>query len=156
MSQTGDTWKGPRFYIKECRNEISFSAESVTVACCLYEMWVLQLLCLVALTRATSLPVEMIVDVSRGVMHRYHTTCFYILYPSQQQGGYYDGCHMYHFYWQTNLLMKSAFGSGTVISRKVAGLIPNDAIGSNPSSRVMSLGLTQPLKEMSIRNIPGG
>jgi hypothetical protein len=43
-------------------------------------------------------------------------------------------------------------------SRKVAGWIP-DAIGffnwPNPSSRTMVLGSTQPLTEMSTRNLPG-
>jgi hypothetical protein len=45
------------------------------------------------------------------------------------------------------------------ISRKVAGLIPVEFIGffswRNPSSRTMALGSTQPLTEMSTRNIPG-
>jgi hypothetical protein len=43
--------------------------------------------------------------------------------------------------------------------RKVAGSIP-DVIGffnwPNPSSRTMTLGSTQPLTEMSARNLPGG
>jgi len=42
-------------------------------------------------------------------------------------------------------------------SRKVAGSIPDDGIGilhlHNPSGRSMALGLTQPLTEMSTRNI---
>jgi hypothetical protein len=41
-----------------------------------------------------------------------------------------------------------------------AGLIPDVVIGFsnllNPSSRTMVLGSTQPLTEMSIRNVPGG
>ena len=45
-------------------------------------------------------------------------------------------------------------------SRKVAGLIPDGVIGffhwHNPSARAMALGLTQPLTEMSIRNISWG
>jgi hypothetical protein len=45
-------------------------------------------------------------------------------------------------------------------SRKVAGSIPDEVIGffnqSNPSSRNMALGLTQPLTEMSTRNLSGG
>jgi hypothetical protein len=49
-------------------------------------------------------------------------------------------------------------GWGT--SRKVAGSIPDEATGlfnwPNPSRRTMVLGSTQPLKEMSTRNIPGG
>jgi hypothetical protein len=44
-------------------------------------------------------------------------------------------------------------------SQKIAGLIPDDVIGffnlRNPSSHTMALGLTQPLTEMSIRNLPG-
>jgi hypothetical protein len=45
-------------------------------------------------------------------------------------------------------------------SWKVAGSIPDEIIGfSNrpkPSSRTMTLGSTQPLTEMSARNLPGG
>ena len=44
--------------------------------------------------------------------------------------------------------------------RKVAGSIPVAIIGifhwHNPSGRIMALGLTQPLTEMSTRNIPCG
>jgi hypothetical protein len=44
-------------------------------------------------------------------------------------------------------------------SRKVAGSIRDDVIGffnwPNPSSRIMALRSTQPLKEMNTRNIPG-
>jgi hypothetical protein len=43
------------------------------------------------------------------------------------------------------------------INRKVAGSIPDGVIGifdwHNPSGRTMALGLTQPLTEMSSRNI---
>jgi hypothetical protein len=46
------------------------------------------------------------------------------------------------------------------MSRKVTGSIPDEAIGflnlPNPSSLTMALGSTQPLTEMSTRNIPGG
>jgi hypothetical protein len=43
-------------------------------------------------------------------------------------------------------------------SRKVAGSIPDEVIGffNWPSSHTMALGLTQPLTEMSTRNLPGG
>jgi hypothetical protein len=45
-------------------------------------------------------------------------------------------------------------------SRKVAGLIPDEVIecfsSPNPASRTMALGSTQPLTEMSTRNLPGG
>jgi hypothetical protein len=45
-------------------------------------------------------------------------------------------------------------------SRKVAGSIPDEVIGffnwPNPSSRTMALGSTQPLTEMSTKNLPGG
>jgi hypothetical protein len=45
-------------------------------------------------------------------------------------------------------------------SRKVAGLIPDEIIGffncPNPSSRTMALGSTQPLTDMSARNLPVG
>jgi hypothetical protein len=43
---------------------------------------------------------------------------------------------------------------------KVAGSIPDEVTGlfilPNLSSNTMALGLTQPLTEMSTRNIPGG
>jgi hypothetical protein len=44
-------------------------------------------------------------------------------------------------------------------SRKVASSSPNEVDFlnlSNPSSRIMALGSTQPLTEMSTRNLPGG
>jgi hypothetical protein len=45
-------------------------------------------------------------------------------------------------------------------SQKVAGLIPDEVIGffnlPNPSNRTMALGSTQPLTEISTRNILGG
>jgi hypothetical protein len=48
-------------------------------------------------------------------------------------------------------------------SRKVAGSIPDEVIGfffffdlPNPSSRTMALGSTQPLTEMSTKNLLGG
>jgi hypothetical protein len=44
-------------------------------------------------------------------------------------------------------------------SRKVAGSIPDEVEFfnlPNPSSRIMALGSTQPLTEMSIRNLSGG
>jgi hypothetical protein len=46
-----------------------------------------------------------------------------------------------------------------VISRKIAGSIPDEVIGifkgPNPSSLTIALGSTQPLTEMSTRNLPG-
>jgi hypothetical protein len=47
------------------------------------------------------------------------------------------------------------------VNEKVAGSIPDEAIGlffnlSNPSSRTMAHGSTQPLIEMSTRNLSGG
>jgi hypothetical protein len=42
----------------------------------------------------------------------------------------------------------------------MAGSIPNEVIGflnwPNPASRTMFLGSTQPVTEMSTRNLPGG
>jgi aspartate carbamoyltransferase regulatory subunit len=44
-------------------------------------------------------------------------------------------------------------------SRKIVGSIPDEVIGffnwPNPSCRTMALVSTQPLTEMSIRNLPG-
>jgi hypothetical protein len=43
---------------------------------------------------------------------------------------------------------------------RLGGLIPDEVIEffiwPNPSSRTMALGSTQPLTEMSTRNLPGG
>jgi hypothetical protein len=48
----------------------------------------------------------------------------------------------------------------TPTSRKVAGSNPDEVIGffnwPNTSSRTMALESTQPLTEMSTRNLPGG
>jgi hypothetical protein len=45
-------------------------------------------------------------------------------------------------------------------SQKVACSIPDETTGffnyPNPSNRIMALGSTQPLTEMSTRNLPGG
>jgi hypothetical protein len=45
-------------------------------------------------------------------------------------------------------------------NRKVGGSIPDEVIGffkwTNPSSSTMALGSTQPLTEISTRNLPGG
>jgi hypothetical protein len=45
-------------------------------------------------------------------------------------------------------------------TRKVAGSIPDEVIGFldslNPSCRTVPLGWTQPLTEISARNLPGG
>jgi hypothetical protein len=50
--------------------------------------------------------------------------------------------------------------SSNATSRKVAGSIPDEVIGffnwPNPSSRIMALGSTQPLTEMSTKNLPWG
>jgi hypothetical protein len=50
--------------------------------------------------------------------------------------------------------------SDAATSRKVAGSIPDEVTRffnwPNTSSRTMALGLTQPLTEMSTRNLPGG
>jgi hypothetical protein len=47
-----------------------------------------------------------------------------------------------------------------ITSRKVAVSSPDEVIGffswPNPSSRIMALGLTQPVTEMSTRNLPWG
>jgi hypothetical protein len=55
----------------------------------------------------------------------------------------------------------SAVGWGAyATSRKVAGSTHDEVIWffnwPNPSSRTMALGSTQPLPEMSTRNLPGG
>jgi hypothetical protein len=56
--------------------------------------------------------------------------------------------------WQCSWLRQYA------TSQKVAGSIPDEVTGlfnsPNPSSCTMALGSTQPLREMSTRNLPGG
>jgi hypothetical protein len=51
-------------------------------------------------------------------------------------------------------------GIDAVTSRKVASSISDQVIGffnlPNPPSRTMTVGSTQPLTEMSTRNLPGG
>jgi hypothetical protein len=58
----------------------------------------------------------------------------------------------------TNYTVLSA--GHNAISRRVASCIPDRGIGcsnlNNPSSRTMVLGFTQPLMEMSTRNLPSG
>jgi hypothetical protein len=41
-------------------------------------------------------------------------------------------------------------------SRKVAGSIPDEVVRFFSSSRTVTLASTQPLTEMSTRNLPGG
>jgi hypothetical protein len=41
-------------------------------------------------------------------------------------------------------------------SRNAAGSIPDEFSWPNPSSRIIVLGSTQPLREMSTSNLPGG
>jgi hypothetical protein len=56
----------------------------------------------------------------------------------------------------------SVVGSGTTLqaARKVAGSIPDKVIAffnwPNPVSRTLALGSTQPVTEMSTRNLPRG
>jgi hypothetical protein len=68
---------------------------------------------------------------------------------------------------QHNLIFARSMGTRSrswfrhyATSRKVAGSIPDEVIGffnwPNPSNRTMALGSTQPLTEMSTRNLPGG
>jgi hypothetical protein len=55
---------------------------------------------------------------------------------------------------------QSSWLSHYATSRKVADSIPIEVTGffiwPNPSSRIMALGSTQSLTEMSTRNLPGG
>jgi hypothetical protein len=52
------------------------------------------------------------------------------------------------------------FQNFNYFARKVAGSSPDEVIGffnlPNPSSCTMALGSTQPLTDMSTRNLPGG
>jgi hypothetical protein len=61
--------------------------------------------------------------------------------------------------WQGGTRCRSWLGHYAT-SQKVVGLIPDEVIGffnlANPSSRIVALGSTQPLTEMSTRNLPGG
>jgi hypothetical protein len=67
----------------------------------------------------------------------------------------------YRSYWQ--VLYNSSWGTRwrswlrhCATSRKVAGSILDGVICLNPSGRTMALGSTQPLTEMSTRNISWG
>jgi len=59
-----------------------------------------------------------------------------------------------------NSKLPSSIFSGIGFVRKVAGSIPDGVIGifhsHNPSGRTVALGLTQPLTEISTRNISWG
>jgi hypothetical protein len=58
----------------------------------------------------------------------------------------------------TKILLKRLRHYAT--SQKVVGSIPDEVIGffnwPNPSSRIIALGSTEPLTEMSTSNLPGG
>jgi hypothetical protein len=64
--------------------------------------------------------------------------------------------HNYYYYYYYILFRLRHFST----SRKVTGSIPDDVTGifhwHNPSGRTMALGSTQPLTEMSTRNISWG
>ena len=53
------------------------------------------------------------------------------------------------------MLWRTCLRNGAT-SRKVADSIPVVIIGHNPSGRIMALGWTQPLTDMSTRNISWG
>jgi hypothetical protein len=61
---------------------------------------------------------------------------------------------------QANYTDRATIPTTEFTSRKVAGSIPNEFLAffnrPNPSSRTMALESTQPLTEMSTRNLPGG
>jgi hypothetical protein len=74
-------------------------------------------------------------------------------------------CHVvsYALVNKSTSLLKGACGSIRVVgwgttSRKIAGSIPDEAVGffnwSTLSGRTMAVGSTQPLTEMSTRNLP--
>jgi hypothetical protein len=53
----------------------------------------------------------------------------------------------------------SVVGSGTMLQAEVAGSSPDEMDSfnlPNPSNCTVALGSTQPLTEMSTRNLPGG
>jgi hypothetical protein len=57
-------------------------------------------------------------------------------------------------------ILKPSWPRQYATSRKVAASFPDEVIAffnwPNPSSRTMDLGSTQPLTEMSTRNLPAG
>jgi len=67
---------------------------------------------------------------------------------------------MYKILYLLVLLLNGGTRWRSATSRKVAGSIPDGVIGffywHNPSSRTMTLGLTQPLTKMSTRNVSWG
>jgi hypothetical protein len=75
----------------------------------------------------------------------------------QPRGNHYNELHLFTFIIGA---LGSVVGSDTMLTcRKVAGSIPDEVTGfvnySNPSSRTIALGSTQPLTEMSTRNLSG-
>jgi len=68
------------------------------------------------------------------------------------------GCYILSYYYRVlGARGRRSWLRHCATSRKVVGSIPDGVIGifhcHNPSGRTMTLGLTQPLTEMSIRNI---
>jgi hypothetical protein len=86
----------------------------------------------------------------RDRLYRYCVTWFILSSPAKS----YTGLDLEHA--SRNQLSKFL----TLNIRKVAGSIPDEVIGffnwPNPSSRTMALGSTQPLWEMSTRNLSAG
>jgi hypothetical protein len=75
------------------------------------------------------------------------------------KNGSFNAQSMYYFVWNGGTRWRSWLRHWAT-SRKVAGSIPDGVIGifywHNSSGRTMVLGLTQPLTEMSTRNISCG
>ena len=79
---------------------------------------------------------------------------------------FYISCNLLHWivdnvYFNCSLYYFSGYAVAQLFETlcyKVAGSIPDGVIGMfhNPSGRTIALGLTQPLTEMSTRNISSG
>jgi hypothetical protein len=78
----------------------------------------------------------------------------YVLIPPQHS--YRNKLYVYGEYGAPG----SVVGWGTLLQAGFADSIPDEVIGffnrPNPSSNTMALGLTQPLTEISTRNLPRG
>jgi hypothetical protein len=82
-------------------------------------------------------------DYKKQKFHKSSYTCLNLKLPALSEGDVRQRSWLRHY----------------ATSRKVPSSIPDEAIGFfnylKPSSRIMALGLTQPLTELSTRNPPG-
>ena len=85
---------------------------------------------------------------------------FFVFIFRDQRLSLYCEEHVYTYTYLIAQRLYMTYSCYCATSRKVAGSIPDGVIGifhwRNPSRRTMALGVTQPLTEMSTRNISWG